>query len=498
MMRRLVSVLAAMAVSMPMAAAADLGAISAVGPSAERAEAEGGELDAVDIERVAHFAYGDPSMPGTDSFFASGTDLAFEGDFVYAAEQASNGNSEGGVHIIDVSDPDDPQKVGFVNCPGYQNDVAVVSEGIIALGYHSLTYVDDSDCPNAVPGGVTLFDVSDPEAPFQLGTTPPLPGGTHTLTTSPSGEFIYASPGGIANGGGVQQIIDVRELDEEVYPVHTFQPNRTGCHDFGFFTSVDDREMGVCIGLAESQIWDLADPTAPVITSRIANPLMQFMHSAVVTDDGRYLVIGDEAIGANDCLGGPTGAMYAYDISTPELPIPLSYFGIDRTHGDAAVNTEGRVNWCTAHIYDFIPGTHIMVSSWYSGGVNIIDWGDDFLSPREIAHYRTDGSYADSEVTNYWSAYWHEGRIYANDRVRGLDALRWTAWDETVEETDGDAAALTSAVRLLPATPASSWRSGRFSDVLTPAQQAWVDARPTVNLRDGLAPFACRLVLFED
>jgi hypothetical protein len=503
-MRRLVSILAATAISMPMAAAADLGGLPDAVTVQERTD-DGGELDATEIERVAHFPYGDPSLPDAGAFFASGTDLAFDGDYVYAAEQADSGNEEGGIHIIDVSDPDEPVQVGYVNCPGYQNDVAVVDTGIVALAYHRLTHVDDSDCPDAVPGGVTLFDVSDPENPQELGSSPPLPGGTHTLTVSPDGDYIYASPGGIANGGGVQQIIDVSVRDEEVYPVHTFRPNQTGCHDFAFFTATDDREMGVCIGLAESQIWDLADLTAPVIAARIANPLMQFMHSAVVTDDGRYLVIGDEAIGANECIGGPTGAMYAYDISTPELPIPLSYFGIDRAYGGTPINSStagqsgtGRDGWCTAHIYDFIPDTHIMVSSWYSGGVNIIDWGDDFTAPREVAHYRTDGEYAEREVTNYWSAYWHEGRIYANDRVRGLDALRWTAWDDVVEEAGDDPAALTAAVRGLPSTAAATWRAGRFSNVLTPQQQAWVDARPAVNLRDGLAPFACRLVLLDD
>jgi hypothetical protein len=517
-MRRTASLIAALALLLPTAALAapQLPLLDRLAPQQadQQTAEEGGELDALDIERVAHFPYGDPSLPGAGAFFASGTDLAFDGDIVYAAEQADSGNREGGVHIIDVSDPDNPTKVGMVTCPGYQNDVAVVRPGIIALGYHRLTVVDDTDCPDATPGGVTLFDVTDPENPQQLGTTPQLPGGTHTLTVSPDGNWIYASPGGLpTNGGATQQLIDVSDLSLDLYPVHTFQPNRTGCHDFAFFTAVDGREMGACVGVAESQLWDLADPSKPVIVTRIANPLMQFMHSAVITDDGRYLVIGDEAIGVNECVGGPTGAMYAYDISDPELPIPLSYFGIDRSHNGAPVNAStvssatgaspnhiGRDGWCTAHIYDFIPGTHIMVSSWYSGGVNIIDWGADFTAPREIAHYRTDGVYSERQVTNYWSAYWHEGRIYANDRLRGLDALRWTAWEEAASDGEDapDPAALTAAVRTLPSTPAATWKAGRFSHELTAEQRAWVLARPSVNLRDGLAPFACRLVLFDE
>lgn len=500
-MRRLVSTLTAMALLLPTAAAADTAAVRAVIDDVTTGSAAEPIEDAEDIELTEHFPYGDPEMPGTDAFFASGTDLAFHGDFVYAAEQ--DGNGEGGVHIIDVSDSDAPKAVGFVDCAGYQNDVAVVSEGIIALGYHSLdsaARLDGTDCVGAVPGGVTLFDVSDPEEPSMLGSSPSLPGGTHTLTVSPSGEYIYASPGGLANGQGIQQIIDVSDPTLAQYPVSTFRPSRTGCHDFAFFTSGEDRDMGVCVGAAESQIWDLEDMEAPTIVSRIANPLIQFMHSAAVTDDGTHLVIGDEAIGANDCLGGPTGAMFAYDISVPEVPVPLSYFGLDRAHGDAPVNDQGRVNWCTAHIYNFIPGTNIMVSSWYSGGANVIDWGDDFLTPREVAHYRTDGEYRKAEVTNYWSAYWHEGRIYANDRVRGLDALNWTAAEAHIGDdlAETDPASLAAAVRGMPSTDPATWHSGRLFDTPTPAQQRLIDLRAPVDPASDLAPFACRLVLLDD
>jgi hypothetical protein len=139
----------------------------------------------------------------------------------------------------------------------------------------------------------------------------------------------------------------------------------------------------------------------------------------------------------NECKGGLTGAMYAYDISNPSIPIPKGYFGINRSHQNAPVNSStagqpgsGRDTWCTAHIYNFIPGTSIMVAVWYSGGLNIIDWSNP-SAPRELAHYRTTGAdYTSGDVTNYWSGYWHEGRIYANDRVRGFDALRWTEYEQ--------------------------------------------------------------------
>ena len=27
------------------------------------------------------------------------------------------------------------------------------------------------------------------------------------------------------------------------------------------------------------------------------------------------------------------------------------------------------------------------------------------------------------DITNYWSAYWYDGKIWANDRVKGLDVF---------------------------------------------------------------------------
>jgi hypothetical protein len=59
-----------------------------------------------------------------------------------------------------------------------------------------------------------------------------------------------------------------------------------------------------------------------------------------------------------------------------------------------------------------------MVGSWYAGGMNVIDWSDP-MAPVELAHYMGN----ESDITNYWSAYWYDGKIWANDRVKGLDVI---------------------------------------------------------------------------
>jgi hypothetical protein len=487
MARRSWSALAALVVAAPLVTAAvPAPLVGSDGAAVAVEEASG-------LERTFQKEYGNPTASGTSPFFSAGTDLAFDGDIVYATEQSETGSKPGGIHVLDVSDPDAPVDLGLIVCPGNQNDVAVLEPGkLVALGFHNAFATGTNACLGGVGGGkptsgVRIFDVSEfhdpevesPQATYVGGAATP-GGGTHTLTVHPSGDFIYASPGGLPGNGGVggdMQIIDVR--NPAAPKVTPFRSNAIGCHDFSFFTATDGRDLGVCVGFGETAIWDTSNPAAPTVIGHIANPLITFHHTGIVTDDGRYLVVGDEAFGAHDCAGGPTGALFMYDLLVPEVPVPTSYFGLDRNSGGAPVSA-GRADWCTAHLYNFIPGTRILVVSWYSGGINVIDWSDP-LAPREIGSYRTDGVYAEREVTNYWSAYFHQGRVYANDRVRGLDALRFTGDLAGLADLPADPEAQAEVLAGIPSTD-GGWHAGRFFDTPTAEQAAWLATRPAPDL----------------
>ena len=335
------------------------------------------------------------------------TDIDFRGRYVYAAQQ---GATAGGVHIINhAANP--PKRVGFVSCPATQNDVAVVKKGLIALGFHS------GQCAGiAGGGGVRLIDVSDPKNGKILGFVP-TPEGSHTITAYPGGRYIYASPGGTANGDSVEQIIDVSRPNKPKI-VGTFGPAdggpAAGCHDMNFHFQGDGK-YGICTGAGQVQIWDVRDPIAPVVIGQVENPSFFLNHTADVSDDGALLIISDETE-AQDCVGGPDGAYWAYDFTIPQTPAPLGYYKIKR--GPQPVGSD-RPSWCTSHNFNFIPGTHKIVASWYAAGMNVIDWADP-MNPQEIAYYYGDGE----DAANYWSAYWFDGRIYATDRVKGLDIFK--------------------------------------------------------------------------
>ena len=120
-----------------------------------------------------------------------------------------------------------------------------------------------------------------------------------------------------------------------------------------------------------------------------------------------------------------------YDITDRTLPVPLGYYGPPRGQAPAGSSNVDRNTWCSAHLFNFVPGTYTLVTSWYSGGMNVLDL-TDMTAPEEIAYYMATGEA--SKITNYWSAYWYKGHIYANDRVRGLDIFKVKGLKEVAHE----------------------------------------------------------------
>jgi hypothetical protein len=101
------------------------------------------------------------------------SDVAVLGDYAYLGQWAAGLPSpqcRGGVHVTDISNPSDPEKIGFLR--SHQDTYA--TEGVQALHLDTpdftgdLLVVSNEDCGRRGIGGLTLWDVTDPLNPVKL------------------------------------------------------------------------------------------------------------------------------------------------------------------------------------------------------------------------------------------------------------------------------------------------------------------------------------------
>lgn len=346
-----------------------------------------------------------------------GLEIAAEGDYVYASQWNGHYNRAekpywGGVRIFDVS-KDRARAVGALDCPGYDNDVAVVEPGIIAVGYGENTCAQNPRLP-----GVLFADVSDPRDPTILSDIGVYY--AHTISTYPGRPLIYASTGGWLPVGAEGRI-DIIDASDPANPkiVGDFTFDGIGCHDISFRITKDS-QLAFCTTSSPTQlILDVSEPTRPEILARIVNPLIQYGHTAVASPDGDLLAITDEAFVAHECVTGasPIGGLWLYDISNPTLPLVVGYRALGEGRAEVGHVAEGTPSYCTAAMIDWMPDGRL-ISSWYSGGVEVLDVSTP-QTPSIVASYRPDDSLA-------YGVDYFRGRIYVNDIDRGLEVLELT------------------------------------------------------------------------
>ncbi|MDP8239588.1 MAG: choice-of-anchor D domain-containing protein, partial [Candidatus Hatepunaea meridiana] len=152
---------------------------------------------AVDVVVSGHFAYvadrlsglrvidiSDPENPDEIGFCDTPGDaqgVALSGDFVYLADGAEHpaynrgGYGASGLRVIDVSDPENPEEVGFYNTPGKAKSVAVRGDFAFVADYYQ---------------GLRVIDVSDPD---QLEQVRFIASPDRANSVTLSGEFAYVT-----------------------------------------------------------------------------------------------------------------------------------------------------------------------------------------------------------------------------------------------------------------------------------------------------------------
>ena len=411
------------------------------------------------------------------------TDLAFQGDLAFV------GNYNG-FQVWDISDPAAPTLRASLVCPGGQGDISV---------YDNLLFVSVEeprgriDCGmQGVPSnvseervlGVRIFDISDLDAPRQVGAVQTCRGShTHTLVTDPSDAqhvYLYVSgtsrvrPGEELQGcSGLApdedpntsyfrievirvplaapqnaQVVNMPRIfaDEQTGEVaglwrggeHGPGTQRTSqtdaCHDITVYP-----EAGVAGGACSGNgiLLDIREVANPVRTDEVVDPNFAYWHSATFSNDASKVIFTDEWGGgaaarcrASDRVEWGANAIFTLDQGRLQH---RSYYKIPAPQ----TGTEN----CVAHNGSLIPvpGRDIMVQAWYQGGVSVFDFTDPDR-PFEIAFFDRGPMSADDLVLGgYWSAYWYNGAIYGSEIGRGLDVFRLTP-SEHLTQNEIDAA----------------------------------------------------------
>lgn len=421
---------------------------------------------------------GMPLVGNSDKDGTVNSDLAFWGDLVFA------GNYDG-FRILDVSDPDNTVVLSDFVCRGPQSDVSVYKAGSRLLLFQSIDSAQTKpECDGTAAGnsadnpviteggqqyrkfgfeGIRMFDVTDPSNPKFLAAMPTACGShTHTLVPNPAEAMVHlyvssyplgsgrTAPSEVEAAGDLAcvaphkmiSIVDVpldnptdwsarqKALSTDTVSNRGFQ----ACHDVQVFLP-KDVAVASCAG--DAQVWDISDRANPTagdgeahthIASPSAEDQFEFIHSGVVTWDGRYFAIMDETGGggSSECDGPPEpegntehGFYYFYEMVNPGDPAPAlqSRYMIPRAQGTEI---------CVSHNANVVPlrGRYLMSAAYYQGGNTMVDF-TDVTRPREVAYsdlVDTTGA-ADS-----WSTYWYNDRVYANGGLnrraesnRGLD-----------------------------------------------------------------------------
>lgn len=392
-------------------------------------------------------AFSPRSTPATQS------DLAFVGKMVIA------GNYNG-FRIFDISDPENPTLLKDVLCRGQQGDVSIWGDALVVSVDEVLTGPECGAGP-AVPAtlesgweGLRVFSLkevlatpADPDGftRLQPAATIYIKCGSHTHTGIPhkghvdiyvasyplrSGpdcgphddpsdthnplheilSIARVDPQHPAQSGGVIEVpIDIPTFNEDpvFLPPPAFNPMR-GCHDIQVHLQL---KLAAAACSSVGQVWDISDPHNPGTLDplwEVDEPEVQFYHSALFSEDKTTVIFGDEIIVGHCFDGTGSGQLWFYDLATGNFQ---SSYQIPRNQGGA---------YCSAHMFNNVPGVKqdVLVSSWYGGGVTVVDFTDR-SNPTEIGYYDPAGG-------SIWSAYWYNDYIYASDIPAGTRFLQFT------------------------------------------------------------------------
>jgi hypothetical protein len=310
-----------------------------------------------------------------------------------------------GVHIIDVSDPEEPEVIGFVDTPCGSHTETLVpdlrNDRLLVYSNSSANTTFGSPAPGESPvhcRGIDIIEVplDDPSDASLLRFEPagdPAEGLDHAHSCHDTGVIL----------GEVNLVACAGQASEAEGP---------GVNVF----SMDPADGGS----KEDPAWLYHKATGGISLG----------HSASFTWDGEVLIVGHEP-------GGGAGA----NCEATDNPLERTFFFLEARTGDSIgqftiPRPQTSVENCTTHNYNVVPTKrgYIMVSGNYQSGISVIDLSDP-ADAEEIA-FADPAPLVDPnppvgiELGGDWSTYWYDGEIYESDILRGL--IVWELDDRRV------------------------------------------------------------------
>jgi hypothetical protein len=315
-----------------------------------------------------------------------------------------------GLRIFDISNPQAPKQVGQVQtCRGSHTHSVVAADRRRIVVYNSGTSSvrDDAElegCTVGLPG-------NQETALFSIDVIE-IPVGRPSRARITSSPRVFASEDGRVAGlwsGG----------DHGEGTQRTSVTNQ--CHDITVFPELQ-LAAGACSG--NGIILDISDPLNPERIDDVTDPGFAYWHSATFNNDGTKVLFTDEWGGGTQprCRASDPmnwGADAIYEIKDGKLEF-ASYYKIDAPQSEQEN--------CVAHNGSIIPvpGRDLFAQAWYQGGLSIVDF-TDAGEPKEIGYFDRGPIHDERMVIGgYWSTYYYDGKIYGTEIIRGLDVLELT------------------------------------------------------------------------
>lgn len=285
----------------------------------------------------------------------------------YALAGFRRGTGDGGLYVVDVTDPEGPSLIGTAD--------AGLAHDVVTWEHYAYTVTGHEDAGREG----AIYDLSDPTSPELVGNFPT----AHNLFVSDRGYLYAAQPG----------VVMYDLVPDPTSPEHVWDDSRTGGHDVAV---VGDLLLDFH-GFDGTFLYDNTDPLNPEFSDAYDGDV-RFHHSGWPSGDGQYLFVNDEL---------PANLNQQPDITVFEI----ASGDVVATYRDTTSTVHNSYELCDR-----------LVVSYYTLGLVLLDASDP-TSPALLDSYDTDPTVeGEGFFLGAWGVfpYTRSGNVLVSDVAQGV------------------------------------------------------------------------------